>query len=190
VGLCLIPVGQTAKLLAAGSAIVVTTTAIACVAVLSAHSSTTQACRVIPASTVAEAVDAPTSVQGGTFAMEGSGSGGGCLYNIAKAGYPTVEAIVFQHGARSVYEQNWQGELSSQDALVRDESGPGYRAYQSSVDTAVLVGGTYVDVELTQPGTGDSFLAANLPRLLPDLRTAALATLGVRGLPRAAKPST
>lgn len=87
---------------------------------------------------------------------------------------------VLKRSAAICYDEQAKSEAAVSQDDFKDVSGPGFRAYQTVYDTAVLAHGVYVDVQLTLPD--DLGHVATLPapqeaRTLGRLRSAILAQL-------------
>jgi hypothetical protein len=91
-----------------------------------------------------------------------------------------LEVWVLKHGAATQYEEVAKAEAATAVDDFRDVSGRGFRAYQTSYDTAALQHGVPVTVQLTLPnelGQVAMLPAAQEENLLGRLRAAILSSL-------------
>jgi hypothetical protein len=124
---------------------------------------------------LASAVGRPVRMLGSGFTPDGAPGSNwrGCEYAVGGQSWAFFEVWVDRQDAKSAYATTSKGDASRAANEYRNESGPGFEAYQTAYDTALLKGGTFVEVNLLYPeppGASATFPVTQVPGLLTRFR--------------------
>ncbi len=132
-----------------------------------------QACSRFSVEALSAAIGLPVTTPVSTVSDSGPPAIGGCRYLVVGHPAPSLEVWVLTHNAKSMFDSELSGARQQPGFVI--ESGPGFEAFQTSLDTAVLKNGTYIDFVSWFGPTQDQAATTYLPKeALAQLRAVAL----------------